>query len=78
MSALTANFDVTTEKEITLKGFLALHEMTASDEGGEEELWQVVKALGYNGQLQLHQVTSLAKLFPRNSHALKIAQMLLL
>lgn len=52
-----ANFDVTSDKEITLAGFLALHEMTACDEDGEEELWQVMKALGYNKQLQLSQVS---------------------
>ena len=52
-----ANFDVTSDEEITLDGFLALHEMTAADEeDGEEELWQVMKALGYDRQLQLSQV----------------------
>lgn len=51
-----ANFDVTDDEEITVKGFLQLHEMSAADEeGGEEEVWQVLKALGYNKQLQLYQ-----------------------
>ena len=51
------NFDVTSDEEITLDGFLQLHEMTAADEeGGEEELWQVLRALGYDKQLQLNQV----------------------
>lgn len=52
-----ANFDVTDEEEITLKGFLALHEMAAADEeGGEEELRQVVNGMGYDKQLHLNQV----------------------
>lgn len=55
---LSANFDMTGDDEITLRGFLALHEMTAIDEeGGEEELWQVLQGLGYNRQLQLNQVS---------------------
>lgn len=41
-----------------LKGFVALHEMTAADaDGGEEEVWQVIKALGYDKQLQLNQAS---------------------
>ena len=57
-SSSIANFDVTNDEEITLKGFIALHEMTAADEeGGEEEIWQVMKALGYNKQLQLSQAS---------------------
>ena len=56
---IIGNFDVTEEEEITLKGFLALHEMSAADEeGGEEEVWQVLKALGYDRQLHLNQVCS--------------------
>lgn len=52
-----ANFDVTDEEEITLKGFLTLHEMAAEDkEGGEEELWHVARGLGYDTRLQLNQV----------------------
>ena len=43
--------------EITLEGFLGLHVMTAEDEeGGEEELWEVLSTLGYSRQLQLDQV----------------------
>lgn len=54
-----ANFNVTKEEEITLEGFLALHEMTGADEeGGEEEVWQVLMTLGYNNQLQLITVSS--------------------
>lgn len=41
-----------------MKGFVALHEMTAADaDGGEEEVWQVIKALGYDKQLQLNQAS---------------------
>ncbi len=48
---------MTREGEITLKGFLALHEMTATDEeGGGEELWEAMECLGYNKQLKLVQV----------------------
>ena len=53
------NFEMTGEgkDEITLEGFLALHVMTAEDEeGGEEELWEVLSTLGYSRQLQLDQV----------------------
>lgn len=54
------NFELTEEDELTLKGFIDLHIMTAEDpEGGERELWVVMAALGYNHQLQLNQVSSL-------------------
>lgn len=57
LTHIVANFDVTDEEEITLKGFLALHEMAAADEeGGEEELRQVVGGMGYDKQLRLSQV----------------------
>ena len=50
---------MTDEEEITLDGFLALHRMAAGDEeGGEEELWEVMRGLGYDRQLQLNQVHS--------------------
>ena len=50
------NFELTEEDELTLKGFIDLHIMTAEDpEGGERELWVVMAALGYNHQLQLNQ-----------------------
>lgn len=48
---------MTEEEEITLKGFLTLHEMAAADEeGGEEELRQVVSGMGYDKQLLLNKV----------------------
>ena len=47
---------MTEEDELTLKGFLDIHVMTASDDEGEEELWEVLTAMGYNKQLQLDQV----------------------
>ena len=51
------NFEMTEEDELTLKGFIDLHIMTAEDpEGGEAELWVVMTALGYSHQLQLAQV----------------------
>ena len=57
-----ANFDVTDE-EITLKGFIGLHEMAAADEeGGEEELRQVISGMGYDKQLRLSQVCILDSL----------------
>ena len=52
------NFEMTGDDEITLKGFLALHVMTAEDEeGGEGEVWEVLNTMGYNKQLQLDQVS---------------------
>lgn len=51
---------MTDDNELTLKGFLDLHEMTANDQdGGEGELWDILSAMGYNKQLQLDQVTIL-------------------
>ncbi len=53
----TDNFELTADDELTLKGFLDLHVMTAKDEeGGEEEVSDVLSSLGYNKQLQLDQV----------------------
>lgn len=53
----TDNFELTPDDEVTLKGFLDLHVMTAEDEeGGEEEVSDVLSSLGYNKQLQLDQV----------------------
>ena len=52
------NFELTGDDEITLKGFLDLHVMTAEDEeGGETEIWDILNTMGYNKQLQLDQVT---------------------
>ena len=52
------NFELTSDDEITLKGFLDLHVMTAEDEeGGVSEIWEVLDAMGYNKQLQLDQVS---------------------
>ena len=52
------NFELTGDDEITLKGFLDLHVMTAEDEeGGEGEIWDILNTMGYNKQLQLDQVT---------------------
>ena len=49
---------MTDDNELTLKGFLDLHEMTANDQdGGEGELWDILSTMGYNRQLQLDQVT---------------------
>ena len=48
---------MTEDNELTLKGFLDLHEMTANDkDGGECELWDILSTMGYNSQLQLDQV----------------------
>ena len=44
-------------EEVTLKGFLDLHAMTAGDEeGGEAELWDVLQSMGYSKQLKLNMV----------------------
>ena len=60
ISPCPENFELTEEDELTLKGFIDLHIMTAEDpEGGERELWVVMAALGYNHQLQLNQVSML-------------------
>ena len=54
---LLDNFELTGNDEITLKGFLDLHVMTAEDEeGGEAEIWDILDTMGYNKQLQLDQV----------------------
>ena len=46
------------DEEVTLKGFLDLHAMTANDEeGGEDELWDVLQSMGYNKQLKLVMVS---------------------
>ena len=59
------NFELTGDDEITLKGFLDLHVMTAEDEeGGEGEVWDILNTMGYNKQLQLDQVTRLRDLPP--------------
>ncbi len=62
-----------------MKGFLDLHVMTAEDEeGGEEEVWDVLSSLGYSRQLQLDQVlppflsSSLPLILPRPSLSLYI------
>ena len=51
------NFELNGDDEITLKGLLDLHVMTAEDEeGGEGEIWDILNTMGYNKQLQLDQV----------------------
>ena len=51
------NFDMTSNDEITLKGFYSLHAMTAADsEGGVGELRAILTAMGYDRQLRLRQV----------------------
>ena len=47
------------DEEVTLKGFLDLHAMTANDEeGGEAELWDVLQSMGYSKQLKLVTVSN--------------------
>lgn len=42
------NFDVE-DDELTLEGFLALHQLEAEDNGGEaDDLWMSLEAMGYN------------------------------
>ena len=56
------NFEMTSDDELTLRGFLDLHMMAVRDEeGGEGEVWEVFTALGYNRHLQLDQVKPLHK-----------------
>ena len=52
------NFDQNSDDEITLKGFLDLHLMTAQDTSGgkEAELLNILQAMGYNSQLKLDEV----------------------
>ncbi len=48
---------MTEDDEISELGFLSLQEMAAGDEeGGESELWQCLRAMGYDRQLKLRQV----------------------
>lgn len=54
---LTENFEHNDEGEVTLKGFLDLHEKVATDEsGGERELWTIIEGMGYDRQLKLLKV----------------------
>ena len=49
---------MTSDEELTLKGFYSLHEMTANDsEGGVEELCDVLTAMGYDPTLKLRYVS---------------------
>ena len=52
------NFDQNSDDEITLKGFLDLHLMTAQDTSGgkETELLNILQAMGYNNELTLDEV----------------------
>ena len=51
-------FEMTSDEELTLKGFYSLHEMTANDsEGGVEELCDVLTAMGYDPTLKLRYVS---------------------
>ena len=67
------NFDQNSDDEITLKGFLDLHLMTAQDtSGGKEiELLNILQAMGYSNELILDevckQVNSLNNVFIRVS-----------
>ncbi|KAG0712938.1 EF-hand calcium-binding domain-containing protein 7 [Chionoecetes opilio] len=47
-SVVQANFDVE-DGQLTLEGFLALHQLEAEDNGGDsEDLWVSLDAMGYN------------------------------
>lgn len=47
-TVVQSNFDVE-EDELTLNGFLALHQLEAEDNGGDsEDLWVSLEAMGYN------------------------------
>ena len=52
------NFDQNSDDEITLKGFLDLHLMTAQDTSGgkETELLNILQTMGYNNELKLDEV----------------------
>ena len=56
--SFSENFEM--EKgQITLAGFLKLHEMALEDtEGGEEEIRDTLSSMGYNSALQLVKVNS--------------------
>ena len=57
MFCIIDNFNHNDDGEITLQGFLDLHELTANDQdGGEPELWNILHSMGYNRRLQLTQV----------------------
>ena len=46
------NFDLTLKGELTLAGFLRLHQMEAEDNCGDSaELWVTLNAMGYNYNL---------------------------
>ena len=58
------NFELTADDELTLKGFMDLHVMTAADEeGGEGELWGILSSLGYSKQLALKTVSSYVRTY---------------
>ena len=46
------------DEELTINGFIDLHTLTANDENeGETEIWNILKNMGYNKQLQLNKVS---------------------
>lgn len=47
---------MTKEDELTLKGFLDFHTAIASKDNGDQQLWNILKVMGYNHQLQIEQV----------------------
>jgi Ca2+-binding EF-hand superfamily protein len=53
--AIEDNFEINDNSELTVKGFISLHEYTAGNDhgGGEGEIWKSLKSVGYNHQLQL-------------------------
>ena len=57
-SSLPDNFDQNLDDEITIKGFLDLHLMTAQDTSGgkEAELLIILQSMGYNNRLILDEV----------------------
>ena len=45
------------DEELTINGYIDLHTLTANDENeGETEIWNILKCMGYNKQLQLNKV----------------------
>lgn len=53
---VSANFD-TKNKELTIKGFVDLHQMEAEDSGGDtDDMWVSLLAMGFNHTLLMEQV----------------------
>jgi len=63
------NFDLINGDELTLKGFLRLHQMEAEDNSGDSaELWVTLNAMGYNYNLQQDEA-ALFQVTVRGEHA---------